>query len=95
MSNRTIEAVMRLSAKLGPMGAFDKMGAKLNQINQKSIAFNRTQGVLNRTMSAMPIGRFIGPAVAGYALTQSIKKISSSARDPTSKAARRLLARQT
>ncbi|MER9225697.1 phage tail tape measure protein [Mesorhizobium sp. M0664] len=83
MSNRTIEAVMRLSAKLGPMGAFDKIGAKLNQVNQKSIAFNRTQGLLNRTMSAMPIGRFIGPAVAGYALTQSIKEFASVERQLT------------
>lgn len=83
MTNRTIEAVMRLSAKLGPMGAFDKMGAKLNQVNAKATAFNRTQNAISRTMSAMPVGRFLGPAVAGYALTRSIKEFASVERQLT------------
>ncbi|BCH18868.1 phage tail tape measure protein [Mesorhizobium sp. L-2-11] len=83
MSNRTIEAVMRLSAKLGPMGAFDKMGAKLNQVERKALAFNKAQTLISRTMSAMPVSRFLGPAVAGYAVTQSIKEFASVERQLT------------
>ncbi|MER8427827.1 phage tail tape measure protein [Mesorhizobium sp. M1403] len=48
MSNRTIEAILRLSAKLGPMGAFGQLSGKLNQVNQKALAFNRTQGLMAR-----------------------------------------------
>lgn len=48
MSNRTIEAILRLSAKLGPMGAFGQLSSKLNQVNQKALAFNRTQGLMAR-----------------------------------------------
>ncbi|TIO36534.1 phage tail tape measure protein [Mesorhizobium sp.] len=46
MSNRTIEAILRLSAKLGPMGAFGQMSSKLNQVNQKAQAFNKTQRLM-------------------------------------------------
>ncbi|PBC09197.1 phage tail tape measure protein [Mesorhizobium sp. WSM3859] len=48
MSNRVIEAVLRLSAKLGPMGAFGQLSGKLNQVNQKALAFNKTQSLLAR-----------------------------------------------
>lgn len=48
MSNRTIEAILRLSAKLGPMGAFGQLSGKLNQVNQKALAFNKTQGLMAR-----------------------------------------------
>ncbi|TJV19690.1 phage tail tape measure protein [Mesorhizobium sp.] len=49
MSNRTIEAVMRLTAKLGSMGAFGQLSGKLNQVNQKALAFNKTQGLMARS----------------------------------------------
>ncbi|MER8556521.1 phage tail tape measure protein [Mesorhizobium sp. M1217] len=48
MANNTIEAILRLSAKLGPMGAFGQLSSKLNQVNQKAQAFNKTQGVMAR-----------------------------------------------
>ncbi|WP_027057366.1 phage tail tape measure protein [Mesorhizobium loti] len=48
MNNRTIEAVLRLSAKLGPTGAFCQLSGKLNQVNQKALAFNKTQGLMAR-----------------------------------------------
>ncbi|MER9875248.1 phage tail tape measure protein [Mesorhizobium sp. M0195] len=63
MTNKTIEAVMRLSAKLGSMSAFGQLSAKLNQVNQKALAFNRTQTTMARTsMLAMNAVR----GVIGY-----------------------------
>ncbi|MCF6112312.1 phage tail tape measure protein [Mesorhizobium muleiense] len=63
MSNRTIEAILRLSAKLGSMGAFGQLSSKLNQVNQKAIAFNRTQTMMART-SALAMNAMRG--VIGY-----------------------------
>ncbi|MER9596693.1 phage tail tape measure protein [Mesorhizobium sp. M0244] len=63
MANNTIEAILRLSAKLGSMGAFSQMSSKLNQVNQKALAFNRTQTMMARTsMLAMNAVR----GVIGY-----------------------------
>jgi TP901 family phage tail tape measure protein len=83
MTNKTVEAVMRLSAKLGPMAAFGQMANKLNQVNQKALAFNKTQAAISRTMNALPIGRFLGPAVAGYAITQAVNKFADVERQLT------------
>ncbi|RWM21737.1 MAG: phage tail tape measure protein [Mesorhizobium sp.] len=80
MSNRTIEAVMRLSAKLGPMGAFGQLGSKLDQVNRKATAFNKAQTSINRAMSAMPVGRFVGPAAAGYFGVQAVKQFAETER---------------
>ncbi|RWI99652.1 phage tail tape measure protein [Mesorhizobium sp.] len=63
MSNRTIEAILRLSAKLGSMGAFGQLSSKLNQVNQKALAFNRTQTMMART-SALAMNAMRG--VIGY-----------------------------
>ncbi|RWK61787.1 MAG: phage tail tape measure protein [Mesorhizobium sp.] len=63
MSNRTIEAILRLSAKLGSMGAFSQMSSKLNHVNQKALAFNRTQTMMART-SALAMNAVRG--VIGY-----------------------------
>ncbi|RWE62985.1 MAG: phage tail tape measure protein [Mesorhizobium sp.] len=63
MSNRTIEAILRLSAKLGSMGAFGQLSSKLNQVNQKALAFNRTQTMMART-SALAMNAVRG--VIGY-----------------------------
>ncbi len=65
MSNRTIEAVLRLSAKLGSMQAFGQMGNKLDQVDRKAKAFNRTQGAMSK--GALLAGRTIAGAVAGIA----------------------------
>jgi len=67
MSNRTIEAILRLSAKLGPMGAFGLLSGKLNQVNQKALAFNRTQSMMART-SALAMNAMRG--VIGYQIVR-------------------------
>lgn len=67
MSNRTIEAILRLSAKLGPMGAFGQLAGKLNQVNQKALAFNKTQTMMART-SALAMNAMRG--VIGYQIVR-------------------------
>ncbi|TJV33949.1 MAG: phage tail tape measure protein [Mesorhizobium sp.] len=72
MSNRTVEAILRLSAKLGPMGAFGQLGNKLDQVNRKAVAFNRTQTAMARAQNAVngvmtaSAMRYLGPAAIGY-----------------------------
>lgn len=64
MSNRIIEAVMRLSAKLGPMGAFSQMSGKLEQVDRKARAFNRTQDAMRA--GALSFSRTLISGIAGY-----------------------------
>lgn len=68
MSNRVIEAVMRLSAKLGPMGAFGQLSGKLHQVDQKAKAFNRTQGAM--TSGVMAFNRAMISGLAGYGMVR-------------------------
>lgn len=89
MSNRTIEAVMRLSAKLGPMGAFGQLAGKLNAVNQKALAFNRTQTAMARAQNAMnglmasSAARYLGPAVIGYGALTATKEYAALERQLT------------
>jgi TP901 family phage tail tape measure protein len=83
MTNRTVEAVLRLSAKLGSMAALDKVASKMAMVDKKAQAFNRSQLAINRTMAAMPIGRFLGPAAVGYAGYQAVKEFSATERSLT------------
>lgn len=87
MADRTIEAVLRLSSKLGSMAAFDKTAAKLAQIDQKAKAFNRTQTVMGRThaalgrsMAAVPIGKFLGGAAVAYGAKQAFTQFADTER---------------
>lgn len=65
MSNRIIEAVLRMSAKLGSMRAFDQMSGKLDHVDKKARAFNRSQGMMATT--ALRTQRAIIGGVAGIA----------------------------
>lgn len=68
MSNKTIEAIVRLSAKLGPMAAFGQMGAKLADVNRKATAFNRTQTLIAKSSNAATAAmmRVAAPAAIAY-----------------------------
>jgi TP901 family phage tail tape measure protein len=74
MSNRTIEAILRLSAKLGSMRAFDQMAGKLDHVDRKARAFNRSQGAMARGAHAVgtAISRFAAPAVLAYGAKEAI-----------------------
>jgi TP901 family phage tail tape measure protein len=79
MSNRTIEAILRVSAKLGNMAAFNTLGGKLAQVDRQAKLFNRTQTAMaagGRELNAMML-RFAAPAAIGYGLTRSVKEFAS------------------
>lgn len=79
MSNRTIEAILRVSSKLGSMAAFNTLGGKLAQVDRQAKAFNRTQMAMaagGRELNAMML-RFAAPAAIGYGLTRSVKEFAS------------------
>ena len=68
MSNRTIEAIVRLSAKLGPMAAFGQLGTKLADVNRKAAAVNRTQTMIAKSSTAATAAlmRYAAPAAITY-----------------------------
>lgn len=68
MSNRTIEAILRISSKLGSMQALKTLQRELKAVDSQAQAYNRTQGMIYRGASALGpmITRFAGPAALGY-----------------------------
>lgn len=79
MSNRTIEAIVRLSAKLGPMAAFGQMGSKLADVNRKATAFNRTQALVARSSNAAAAAmiRYAAPAALAYGAVSAGKAFAT------------------
>lgn len=86
MTNHTIEAIMRLSAKLGSLSAFDKMAGKLDHLDRKAKTFNRTQGVLARTQGALNgvmaagAGRLLAAGAATLGGTEAIRDFAAAER---------------
>lgn len=73
MANRTIEAILRLSSKLGNMAAFGQLAGHLGRVDSKAKAFNRTQGVIAtgaREMHATLL-RYAAPAAVAYGAKQA------------------------
>lgn len=83
--NRTIEAIVRLSAKLGPMAAFGQMGAKLADVNKKASAFNKTQALLTRGSDAAAAAmlRFAAPAAVAYGAQRMVREFAGVERTLT------------
>lgn len=66
--NRTIEAILRISSKLGDMRAFGETSKKLAEVDEKAKAYNRSQGKIARADRAMNAAmmRYVGPAAVAY-----------------------------
>lgn len=73
MGNRTIEAVLRMSAKLGNMRAFDQMATKLDQVDKKVKAFNRSQSVIATT--AVRAQRAMVGGIASYGAVRGVSAL--------------------
>lgn len=73
MSNRTIEAILRLSSKLGSMAAFKTLSGNLAKVDQQAKAFNRSQGMIARGASEMhaTLLRYAAPAALAYGAKQA------------------------
>ncbi|EDQ33952.1 phage tail tape measure protein, TP901 family, core region [Hoeflea phototrophica DFL-43] len=85
MSNRTIEAIIRLSAKLGPMAAFGQLGAKLTDVNNKAANFNRTQTMVARSANAagLALMRYAAPAALAYGAKAAVVEFANIERTLT------------
>ena len=74
MSNRIIEAVLRVSSKLGSMQAFSTLGGKLAQVDRQAKAFNRSQMLVARGASEMSAAlmRYAAPAaIAAFGVSST------------------------
>lgn len=70
MSNRTIEAILRLSAKLGDVKAFNRISNELARVDARAKQFNRSQMLVakgSRVMNAALL-RYAAPAAIAYGL---------------------------
>lgn len=79
MSNRTIEAVLRLSAKLGSMAGFQRLSKELAGVDQKARRFNRSQSLLMKGNNALYAAavRYAAPAALAYGATNASKEFAS------------------
>ena len=73
--NKTIEAVLKLSAKLGNVAAFNQLGAKMAAVNKQAAAYNRTQRSIAKATSAayLATARLIAPAAVAYGAASAVK----------------------
>jgi TP901 family phage tail tape measure protein len=73
MTNRTIDAVVKLSAKLGPMAAFSQLGAKMADVNRKAAAYSATSAKMEKITRAQAMAtRMQTTALRGsYAATSA------------------------
>jgi TP901 family phage tail tape measure protein len=69
MSNREIEAILKISSRLGSMQALKTLQRELKAVDNQAKAYSRTQAELNRGLNAsgMLIGRYLTGASLGYA----------------------------
>lgn len=73
--NRTIEAVLKLSSKLGSMAAFDRVSGKYDDVTRKVDRYNRSQSTMARGASAAgaAMARYIGPAAVAAVGVNSVR----------------------
>ncbi|MGO4831830.1 phage tail tape measure protein, partial [Rhizobiaceae sp. 2RAB30] len=73
MSNRTVEAILRLSSKLGSMKAFSDLAGHLDKVDRKAKDLNRRQSMIAagaRDMHATLL-RYAAPAAVAYGAKQA------------------------
>lgn len=75
MSNRVVEAVLRLSSKLGSMSAFRQLSSQFDKIDQKAQAFNRRQSLMAANSQKLQAAmlRYAAPAAVLAGAGISIK----------------------
>ena len=85
MSQRIIEAVLRVSSKLGNMQAFSALGGNLAKVDRQARAFNRTQSMIaagHRELHAT-VMRYAAPAVLAAYGVGAVKQFASVERQLT------------
>lgn len=73
MANREIEAILRLSAKLGNVQALKTLQRELKKVDDQAKAFNASQSTMVRAQQHAwaAMSRFVAPAALGYGMKQA------------------------
>lgn len=79
MANNTIEAILRISAKMGDMRALRTLQGELRKVDGQAKAFNRTNGAVANNVRAAwaATARFIGPAAVAYGTKRAVTEFAS------------------
>lgn len=85
MSNRTIEAFLKLSSKLGSMAAFRTLGGNLAKVDKQAKRFNRSQMLVAKGSKNMhaALMRYAAPAVLTMGANATVKSFASIERRMT------------
>lgn len=73
MANREIEAILKISSKLGSMRALGTLQRELGKIDKQAKAFNRSQAVIAQTgaKAAAATARLLAPLAVAYGVKRS------------------------
>lgn len=90
MSNRTVEAVLKISSKLGDMKALKTLQSELRKVETQAKTFNRAN-VINKQLRGLTeahtnlvrTARFVGPAAAGYGAKRAFEQFAETERGLT------------
>ncbi len=79
MANKQIEAILRISSKLGSMRALNTLQKELGKVDRQAKAFSRTQTVVARTSSAAfaATARFIAPMAVAYGAKRAVTEYAA------------------
>lgn len=79
MSNRTVEAVLRLSSKLGNMAAFRQLSSHMEAVDRKAKAVNRSQALIARSANGAyaATARLIAPVLSTAAAVNATKNYAA------------------
>lgn len=86
MANREIEAILKISAKMGNLRALNVLSRELRKVDQQVDRINRSQMLVTRasagmaaglTAGARMAGGFIAPAALTYGTTRAVRSYAS------------------
>lgn len=86
MANREIEAILKISAKMGNMAALKTLQKEMRKVNDQAVAHNRAQTALARgtiaatTAAYGTIARYAAPAAIAYGTARAFKSYAEAER---------------
>lgn len=80
---REVEARLKLSAIDKTSAAFSSVQKKIAKVEQTVSRLNRVQNAVNRSISAMPIGAYVGPAALAYGAGKALTAFAAVERQMT------------
>lgn len=86
MANREIEAILKISAKMGNMAALKTLQKEMRKVNDQAVAHNRAQTAMARgtiaatTAAYGAIARYAAPAAIAYGTARAFKSYAEAER---------------